>query len=158
MKNSTATAIDIAKYIVYSFQNVGDYISNMKLQKLLYYIQGWHLAIYNTAAFDEKLEAWELGAVQPEVYYKYKKYEFRPITEDVEEPILDENLVELIDKILDEYGGETGFALHQLMQEEKAWLNAYKKKGFRNEIKKSAIKKFFKIKQEDALKYEKNKL
>ena len=47
-------------------------ISNMKLQKLLYYAQGLHLALYDTPLFDDDIYAWEHGPVIPSIYKQYK--------------------------------------------------------------------------------------
>jgi uncharacterized phage-associated protein len=47
-------------------------ISNLKLQKLLYYAQGVHLALHDVALFPEEIQAWMHGPVVPEVYQKYK--------------------------------------------------------------------------------------
>lgn len=38
-----------------------EFISNLKLQKLLYYEQGYHLAIFDTPLFDADIEAWMYG-------------------------------------------------------------------------------------------------
>lgn len=78
-----SNASDVAKYIIYTFQAIGDSLSNMKLQKLLYYVQGWHLANFDTPAFKDRLEAWALGPVQPKVYDDYKEFGFRPITKAI---------------------------------------------------------------------------
>ena len=43
-------------------------MSNLKLQKMLYYEQGFHLAAFDTPLFDENIEAWMFGPVVPEVY------------------------------------------------------------------------------------------
>ena len=48
--------------------------SKYKLQKLLYYTQGFHLAIYGVPLFEEKLIAWEHGPVVKEVYDKFKEF------------------------------------------------------------------------------------
>ena len=45
-------------------------MSNLKLQKMLYYEQGFHLAAFDTPLFDENIEAWMFGPVVPEVYEK----------------------------------------------------------------------------------------
>ena len=39
----------------------GELMSNMKLQKMLYYQQGFHLAMFGTPLFDEDMEAWMYG-------------------------------------------------------------------------------------------------
>lgn len=49
-----------------------DFISNLKLQKLLYYAQGIHSALYDEPLFTESIEAWQYGPVVDAVYQKYK--------------------------------------------------------------------------------------
>ena len=65
----------ITNYILsMSEEDVGDGISNLKLQKLLYYCQGTYLAIKGTPLFEHPIEAWEHGPVVPEVYHQYKEH------------------------------------------------------------------------------------
>jgi uncharacterized phage-associated protein len=55
-------ACSVAKYFVSLVdEEAGDSISNLKLQKLLYYAQGAHLALHNTPLFPEAIEAWTRG-------------------------------------------------------------------------------------------------
>ena len=49
-----------------------EYITNLKLQKLLYYAQGHYLAEQNTPLFNENFLAWEHGPVIRKIYDKYK--------------------------------------------------------------------------------------
>ena len=49
-----------------------DLISNLKLQKLLYYAQGIYLALYDEPLFEEPIDAWQYGPVVESVYQKYK--------------------------------------------------------------------------------------
>ena len=66
-------ANDIAKYfIVLAEKEYEDPLTNMKIQKMLYYAQGFHLALFNIPLFEDKIEAWRLGPVIPDVYQKYK--------------------------------------------------------------------------------------
>ncbi|WP_222702345.1 Panacea domain-containing protein [[Haemophilus] ducreyi] len=67
------------KYINYflsqcNSEENGDLISNLKIQKLVYYAQGFSLAINNKPLFSEKIQAWTHGPVTPELYNKYKQY------------------------------------------------------------------------------------
>ena len=48
------------------------FISNLKLQKLLYYAQGMHLALYGEPLFNDSIVAWQYGPVVESVYQKYK--------------------------------------------------------------------------------------
>lgn len=50
-----------------------EYITNLKLQKLLYYIQGEYMAKMNTPLFNDDFLAWEHGPIIREVYDKYKQ-------------------------------------------------------------------------------------
>lgn len=46
-----ASAHEVARYIIRFFQEAGDPVTNLKLQKLLYYVQGWHLALRGNLHF-----------------------------------------------------------------------------------------------------------
>ena len=54
---------------------------NLKLQKLVYYAQAWHLALRDVPLFEEDFEAWVHGPVIPALYQEYKKFGWRPILE-----------------------------------------------------------------------------
>ena len=45
------TAKSVAEFLIWSAHESGSFISNLKLQKLLYYIQAWHLAIHDRPLF-----------------------------------------------------------------------------------------------------------
>lgn len=66
-------AIDIAKYFIKKASNDGG-ISHLKLQKLLYYAQGWYLANYGRPLFKDEIEAWKFGPVIPNVYRFFSKF------------------------------------------------------------------------------------
>ncbi|MCC6488184.1 MAG: DUF4065 domain-containing protein [Candidatus Hydrogenedentes bacterium] len=119
-----SNAKEIAAYLISQFQEAGDPLDNLKLQKLLYYVQGWHLALLDKPAFGERLEAWVHGPVQPATYGEYKHYRWNPITDEVQRPKLDGELSELIKEVLDAYGGETGYELELRTHHEPPWLEA----------------------------------
>lgn len=50
-------------------------VTNLKLQKVLYYLQLFHLGKYGKPLFENVIEAWSYGPVIPEVYYAFKHYE-----------------------------------------------------------------------------------
>lgn len=66
--------IDIANKILAkaSSSEVEDLICNLKLQKMLYYMQGFHLAYFEKPLFDDEIEAWMYGPVVPKVYEAFK--------------------------------------------------------------------------------------
>ncbi|HEX2296276.1 MAG TPA: type II toxin-antitoxin system antitoxin SocA domain-containing protein [Actinomycetota bacterium] len=54
-------------------------VDQMKLQKLLYYAQGWHLAWYGEPLFADVVEAWAFGPAVGDVYTAYKDCRDEPI-------------------------------------------------------------------------------
>ena len=60
--------LDVCRHVI-NYSNEHDYgISNLKLQKVLYFIQAYFLTKKkdHTPCFDEKIEAWDFGPVVPE--------------------------------------------------------------------------------------------
>lgn len=49
-------------------------ITNISLQKMLYFAQGFHLAEKEEPLFDEDIYAWKFGPVVREVYHEYKYF------------------------------------------------------------------------------------
>lgn len=72
-------ARDAANYLLYIMSDVFDDLTNMKINKLLYFAQGYYLKKYGTPLFDDKIEAWEHGPVVSDVYSLYKDYGDKPI-------------------------------------------------------------------------------
>jgi uncharacterized phage-associated protein len=60
---------DVAKYIL---DTVGGDVSIMKLQKLCYYCQAWHLVWAGQPMFPENFEHWDNGPVCPELFEKHQ--------------------------------------------------------------------------------------
>lgn len=132
-------AIDLSKYIIGLIE-----VDNLKLQKLLYYCQGIHLARVDEPIFNDRIEAWTYGPVVPTVYRKYKKYGFEIIKESIAKKIEFKNKeLETIDMVLAYYGSFSGLELVGRTHSESPWINAFKKSQ-NNEITKEAMKEYFK--------------
>lgn len=72
------TAVDLSKYIVNKCIADGCPISNLQLQKILYYIQKDYLK-RDMLAFSDQIEAWQFGPVVSVVYYHYCHFGGMPI-------------------------------------------------------------------------------
>lgn len=72
------SALNMAKYIIDKCTKDRYPISNLQLQKILYYIQREFLQ-QGTVAFPESIEAWQFGRVVPEVYKQYCGFGALPI-------------------------------------------------------------------------------
>ena len=94
------TDIDtVAKCFLVSAHEVGDYLTNLKLQKLVYYAQAWYLALTDEPLFDGEFEAWVHGPVNYHLYKKYQHHEWRPIDDNPNKPKLAHEIKEFLDSI-----------------------------------------------------------
>jgi uncharacterized phage-associated protein len=118
------TVSKIADYFIYVANETGSYLSNLKLQKLLYYAQAWHLALYGIPLFDEEFEAWVHGPVIPSLYAKYKKFGWKPILEEVEKPEFHEELQNFLDEVTEEYFMLDAFELEMMVHRETPWIES----------------------------------
>lgn len=66
--------LDISIYIINYCNKKCYYISNLRLQQILYFTQIAFLVIYNKECFQEDIEAWDFGAVIPTIYKRFCKY------------------------------------------------------------------------------------
>ena len=55
-------------------------VTHLKLQKLVSIAYGFHLVAANKPLFMERIEAWSLGPVVPELYHEFKRFGYEPIT------------------------------------------------------------------------------
>jgi uncharacterized phage-associated protein len=123
---------DIADFFIALSNSAQDLITNLKLQKLLYYTQAWYLAINNKPLFDGTFQAWVHGPVLPELYNEYKNFRWMPIERnDLTEKVLDklkekfgEQISLFMDDIVKEYFGLSAYQLETLVHSEEPWKKA----------------------------------
>ena len=142
--NPKVTAEDVANYfLLKSDPEIGDIISNLKLQKLVYYAQGFHLAMFDKSLFDEEIEAWEHGPVVRQLYQKYKKHGSDAITKPSEfnPSIFTKKQVSLLDEIYLIIGQYSAWKLRNLTHSEPPWIKARKGNGT---ILADEMKRYFK--------------
>jgi uncharacterized phage-associated protein len=105
----------------------GDLMTNLRLQKLLYFAQGWYLARFGKPLFATAFVAWKYGPVAPEIYNLYKKYGSQGIT-DKSNDSFDKFTADEYDLLLDvarEYDKYSTSALVSLSHAPSApWSNA----------------------------------
>lgn len=147
--------IEVSDYIIFRCKSEGQNdLSTLKHQKLLYYVQAWHLAFYGEKAFDSDFEAWIHGPVCKEIYEIYKDskglYSEMFIEDIKNEKIIDSIGTELkihIDTILDSYGKFTATQLELMTHDERPWIEA--RKGYNSnqrcsvEIDNEVMKKYY---------------
>ena len=135
-----ANVFDVAEYIL---EKTGT-MTAMKLQKLVYYSQAWHLAWTENPLFEEKIEAWRDGPVVPDLFEAHKgQFKIDPgffvkqhggkknhqLTKDQKD---------IVDRSLKYYADKDPHWLSQLTHLEDPWKNARAKIGVQDRENSSA--------------------
>jgi uncharacterized phage-associated protein len=122
----------------------GDEISNLKLQKLLYYAQGLHLALTGEPLFPETIEAWQHGPVVPPVYHACKRYGERNLPQVEANPhsSLTAEQRRFLDDVYEVYGQFSAWKLREMTHDEAPWKDA-EARGPSTEITHQALRDFF---------------
>ncbi len=114
----------IANYFLWFFQTHGDLLTNLKLQKLLYFAQGWYLALYDEKLFKEDIQAWIHGPVVPTIYHHYREYKYAPITKRKKKPELEPRTIKHLNDIIVVYGALDSYGLENLATQSDPWRKA----------------------------------
>ena len=129
---SPYSAENVAKHFIYLASQVfvGDNkeregITNLKLQKILYFAQAYYLAKLSRPLFSEKIEAWEYGPVVPVVYDLYKKNGNGTILLEKDEASISVEDKENLKRIWDLFGGYSAGRLVDIAHAHSPWREAY---------------------------------
>jgi uncharacterized phage-associated protein len=153
-KNSTKIA-DF--FIEKANENIarGSLMTNLKLQKLLYYSYVWKLVLNDEKIFNDEIEAFELGPVVKKEWTRLEKYEKKPITVDAVQTdinLLSKDLRSYLDTIWYSYGKYEAWQLVEMTHNEKPWIDTFNDKSNKKKIiKDSLIKEFYTIQSADVL-------
>lgn len=124
-----ATCFDVANFFLSKADpEEGELISNLKLQKLVYYAQGFALAILGEPLFSDPMEAWEHGPVAPSLYRAYKEHGKNPIPPVGKECIANvftEDQEKILEDVYQVYGQFSAWKLRDLSHATDPWDNAY---------------------------------
>lgn len=139
-------AIDIANWFLQyndylsNYENEDtDLISNLKLQKLLYYAQGCYLAVYDKKLFEEDIVAWRHGPVIESIYRYFKEYGSRGI-DKYDTVTIDSDTSSLLEDVYKVFGKYSAWGLRQMTHEETPWQSTM----INNVIDIELIKDYFK--------------
>lgn len=137
------SASDVATYFIsLADEDEGDFISNLKLQKLLYYAQGFHLAMFDEPLFAEPIEAWSHGPVVHKVYSEYAIYGANPIPRPKNLKPLGKDTKDFLNEIYSVFGQYSAWKLREMTHDEPPWKDSYKE-GKSRIIPHAAMKKYF---------------
>jgi len=141
------TAIEVAKYFLRKQVGGENEITNMKLQKLLYYGQGFHLALRGKPLFEDEIERWDLGPVVPNVYHYYKNSGGKPIEppKTFDASLYPGDTGKLLDDVYKVYGQFSAWRLSDMTHSEPPWKNT----APNSVISHSALRVYFRTRIKD---------
>ena len=120
-----ANVNDVANFFIETAGDESD-MTNLKLNKMLFFAQGVHLARTGTPLFDDPIEAWRYGPVVPDIYYKYNICKNNPIGAtgaNVDGVFENEEQDTLLD-VLREYGKySAGHLVNKTHESSSPWSN-----------------------------------
>jgi uncharacterized phage-associated protein len=110
-------------FINHADREAGGAITPLKLQKLVYYAQAWHLANFGRPLFDDNFEAWAHGPANRALYAKYRDYgwEALPPEKGTNPP---DDVSAFLRSVFDTYGQYSAKKLEQMTHEEAPWMEA----------------------------------
>lgn len=139
-------AMTIAKWFIAWAQADEADLSNLKLQKLLYYAQGHHLALYGEPLFDDEIYAWSHGPVVPAVWRAFREFGSSDVTidpDDFEWDEVDPDTTEFLIDVWENYGGFGAWRLRTMTHSEPPWRDSFERDVLNIAIPKDALHRYF---------------
>lgn len=126
---SKYNANDVAVYIIEYCNKHNLEISNLRLQRLLYFIQAYFLMQSNgeRAAFDDDIEAWDLGSVIPSVFHKYKRFGMGqiPFYNGSYADIFSDEDRKDIEDVIEHFKDKSSIYMMEVIHRQKIWSDVY---------------------------------
>lgn len=137
MKEGKYEALDIALYTINKCLEIGRPISNLQLQKILYYEQGYYIAIKNRPLFDDNIVAWKWGVIVKSVYREYRIFSNKKLGDEVKKKRFNQEKIDkinslipnddkkIIDKVIFNYSQYTAIELSMMTRSEEPYISTY---------------------------------
>lgn len=125
------TVHDIADYIIVKLDEAQVGLNVLKLQKLTYYVQAWHLALMNKPLFDGRFQAWVHGPVNRQLYERFSGSHmmYDLLSQEDVRIVFDLDSIPKearlhVDEVLDAYARFSGPQLESMTHDEEPWKSA----------------------------------
>ena len=123
------TAKKVAEFMVNYANEQGDPISNLQLQKFLYFLWIEYYKENKKYLFDDEFSEWQFGPVIPNVYYQFCVYGGFPITKSFSTQVKEEDST-IIKKFVDKFNKISTYELVDMSHEKgKAWDSVFNEHG-----------------------------
>ena len=112
--SSEISALDVAKYLIGLAQRDGNHITNLRLQKLLYYACGYYWNSFKQYLFNDNIEALKYGPVIKDVYDEYKIFDGGNI-------IIDDNIIKENETKFNQQQKDFFYSFYNFMKKYDTW-------------------------------------
>ena len=132
-------ALEVSRHIINYSNDAGYGITNLKLQKLLYFVQAYFFIKKGKPCFRDSIEAWNFGPIVPSVYREYKRYggfyvfsvETYIDSLTLKRKKFEDNVIsvedkKLIDEVIDTFAEYSNSRLTDLVHGQTPWQEAYR--------------------------------
>jgi uncharacterized phage-associated protein len=116
-----ATAHDVAAGVL---RILGQKTTAMTLEKLVYYVQAWHLADFGEPAFSDEIQAWKQGPVVRTLYDTHRGVYFVRDWPSGNVARLSQELQKTIEWVVKSYGHMSAEKLSRMTHAEVPWIVA----------------------------------
>jgi uncharacterized phage-associated protein len=137
------TTLDVTALARLVVDELGGVVDTLKLQKLVYYCQAWHVTAFGTPLHSSRTEAWQRGPVARSLWPQHRgQYKVR--AEDLAAPsvIPDEQSTELVRGVVAYYRPFSGEQLEEMTHREAPWLDVFQPNQNR-EITLAAMQQYY---------------
>jgi len=115
------SALGIARCLLARAHEEDELLSHLKLQKLLYFCQGFTLAMTGKPLFSEAIVAWEHGPVVREVWDEYRTFGGHGIDRPADVPIVEPTVDDTLDDVWNAYGQFSAWRLREISHATPPW-------------------------------------
>lgn len=121
MTKDLCSPADMARWFINRVDRAsGEAITHLKLQKLLYFAQAYHLANFNKPLFKEDMQAWAHGPVVPSVWHAYKEHGWNSL-DSTDAPDVPEEIEAYLNAVYETFAKFDAKELERLTHEHRPW-------------------------------------
>lgn len=136
-------ALDVAKYVINYEHSQGREVSNLRLQKLLYFIQVLVIVETGGPCFPDEVQAWTVDPIIPNVYHIFKIFGSWDIKEKEETTLIEDKIADYIKEMVDYCKDFPTSQLVEITHKQSPWIQA-RKRGLKSVITTNSLRDYFK--------------
>jgi len=151
LETYTTNALSVAKWFVDRANTefvddggIAEGLTNLKLQKLLYFAQAVSLSLNDTLLFRDRIEAWKFGPVVPSVYQELKKFGNAPVEMAMDGvSTLSTEITSILEDVWSLYGKFASHELVNITHNHLPWKQVYLSGIVNGEITPEGLKSYY---------------